>query len=460
MRRILSLLFLSAVSLSWGGEVFHGEMELAFGKVRQADGSYKDVKGLKIPYTAERIDAVKISPMEAYKKVYNFPLVSAGRTGSPYISNFAKGGFNRGGGPYGPDALQKCYQNDTNGGMYAILDPAEWENPSSLDDATMLPIGVNKPWKQLTMGYHWDGSNSNRIIIRWRIWTNNVDMPEGQNDFTNEVGDFGGYFTAPQAGTYKVVFGVAQAGMTSPSETVYWATQFRTDLPTGEGPFRTDYRCVYSNAAPPQVGTSLNQFWFDWDFQDGIYENTEIDMLSDGFSNMLYAVDIDSTSSTYVAYPNSVTATKGRVVSGDNLSMWYDYDNDSLKYGEPRVDRLANPVAEIEIKSRLNSSSISSLAIQTSCAGTSLDSSGTYRVSLYRYGGASPGWVDIGTPQPLTLAFQPVQFIYGGTIPLGEFMNATRDVRARIRFYRATVSGPISPRFYLIDKVNWIYTSP
>lgn len=455
MRRIVSLLLLAVVSLAGAGEIVRGDMELAFGKVRQVDGSYRDVKGIKIPYVAERIDAQVITPMEAYRRRFGFPGVSQGRIGYPAISNFGRNGAR--GGSYGPEALQKCYQNDS-GGMYGILDPAEWENPSSLDDITMLPIGVNKAWKQLTMGYDWDGSNSTRIIIRWRMWTNNIDRPEGQNDFTNEIGDFGGYYTAPQSGTWKVTFDVSIIGMASPVETVYWATQFRTDLPTGEGAFRSDYRCVYSNASPPQIGTSLNQFWFDWDFLDGIYENTEIDMLSDGFSNMLYAVDIDSTSSQFFAYPNSVTATKGVVRAGDNLSLWYDYDNDSLRYGEPRVNRLANPVAEIEVKSRLNSATISSLALQTSA---SCNREGAYyRVSLWRYGG-TPGWVDLGGNIPLTIAFQPVQHIYAGAAPVTQFLNATRDVRMRIRFFRPIVAGPLGVPFeYNIDKVNWLYTSP
>lgn len=456
MRKFLSLLLLATVSLAAAAEIHHGEMEMAFGWVRMPDGSRKDVTGMRIPFTAERIQAKVVSAVDLLKRPSQFPGVTASRVGAPVISQIARGDFSS--FRFGPEALQKVYQNDS-GGLYAILDPAEFEDPSSLDDCTMLPLGVGKAWKQLTMGYHWDGTNSSRIIIRWRIWDNNVEMPEGTNDFTGEFGDFGGYYTPGGAGTWKVTFDIAIIGCTAPDATYYMATQFRTDNPTGEGPFRMDYRNVYSNLAPPQTGSSLNQWWFDWENgADGIYENTEIDMLSDGFSNMLYAIEVDTNSQQLFAYPNSIVATKGTVKSGDNLSLWYDYDNDAVRYAEPRVNRLANPVAEIEVKSRLASSSISSLSLRTSARCIRLGA--FYTIQIYRYGGGTPGWVNLGGNNTLTTVFQPLQYTYAGTIPLNQFLDSNRDVRMRIRFYRSSVAGPISPFEYYIDKVNWLYTSP
>lgn len=454
MRRVLSLLLLAAVSMVSAAEIHHGEMEVAFGWVRMPDGSRKDVTGMKFPYVAEKIDAVKLDAVDALRRRHSFPGFSPARTGSPVVERFARSGFR-----YGPEALQIAYKNDFGG--YAILDPNEFVDPSSLDDVTMTAIGLNRPWRRLTMGYDWDGSNSQRIIIRWRIWDNNVDMPEGMNDFTDELGDFGGYFTAPSMGTYKVTFDISLAGMTSPDTGIYMAQQFRTDLPTGEGPFRTDYRNVYSYVQPPQIGTSMNQWWFDWDNggPDGIYENTEIDVLSDGFSNMLYVIEVDSNSQQLFGYPNTVSITKGDLKGGDNLSLWYDADNDALRVAPPRVTRLTNPVATIEVGGRLNSTSISSITLLASARATRLGSS--YQLQMYRYGGGTPGWVNLGPPNPMTDSFQQVQYTYGGTIPLSDFVNQTnRDVRARIVVTRPSLAGPAFPTEYQFDKLNWLYISP
>jgi hypothetical protein len=445
---------LAAVSMVSAADVHHGEMEVAFGWVRMPDGSRKDVTGMKFPYVAERIEATKLNAVDALRKRHNFPGFSAARTGSPIIETFVRSGFR-----FGPEALQMAYKNDFGG--YAILDPNEFDDPSSLDDITMTSIGLNRSWRQLTMGYHWDGSNANRIIIRWRIWDNNVDMPEGQNDFTGELGDFGGYFTAAEAGTYKVTFDITVAGMTAPDTGIFMAQQFRTDQPNGEGPFRTDYRNVYSYVQPPQIGTSMNQWWFDWDNggPDGIYENTEIDVLSDGFSNMLYVIEVESNSQQLFGYPNTVSVPKGQLKLGDSLSLWYDQDNDYLSVGEARTPRPSNPVAIIEIGGRLISANVSAITLQSSARATQPGSS--YQLQMYRYGGGTPGWVNLGTPNPLTATFQPIQYTYGGTIPIRDFVNqTTRDVRARILVTRATVAGAISPREYHIDKLNWLYITP
>ena len=80
---------------------------------------------------------------------------------------------------------------------------------------------------------------------------------------------------------------------------------------------------------------------------------------------------------------------------------------------------------------------------------------------MWRYGGATPGWVELGGNIPLTIAFEPVQHIYAGAAPVTQFLNASRDVRMRIRFYRPINAGPVGVPFeYYIDKVNWLYTSP
>ncbi|MCC7435930.1 MAG: hypothetical protein IT363_14695 [Methanoregulaceae archaeon] len=454
MRRVLSLLLLAAVSMGSAAEIVHGEMEVAFGWVRMPDGSRKDVTGMKFPYVAEKIEATKLSAVDVLRKRHSFPGFSAARTGSPIIEKFVRSGFR-----YGPEALQSAYMNDSGG--YAVLDPNEFVDPSSLDDVTMTAIGLNRPWRQLTMGYDWDGSNSDRIIIRWRIWDNNVDMPDGMNDFTNELGDFGGYFTAGTPGTYKVTFGIALAGMVAPDTGIYVAQQFRTDQPNGEGPFRTDYRNVYSYTQPPQIGSSMNQWWFDWlnGGPDGIYENTEIDVLSEGYSNLLYVIEVESNSQQLFGYPNNVTVPKGQLKAGDFLSLWFDADDDFIRVAEARVTRPTNPVALIEIGGRLNSTSISAITLQASAKATRNGS--TYQLQMYRYGGGTPGWVNLGPPNAFSTSFQPIQYTYGGTIPLNEFVNQTnRDVRARIVITRPILAGPISPIEYHFDKLNWLYISP
>ncbi len=459
MRRFVTLLFLGIVGVASAGEVHYGEMELAFGKVRQADGTYKDVKGIKFPYKMERIEARRITAMEALKRKYSFPGFTAQRVGTPAIERWGK--FEGGGDSFGPEALTEVYKNES-GPTYAILDPSEWLDPSSLDDLTISAAGVGKVWEQLTIGYDWDGSNSQRIIIRWRIWDNNIDNPDGQNDFSGVIGDFGGYFYPSQAGTWKVTFGgVAQAGVAATDTSIYMATQFRTDNPNGNGPFRPDFRCVYNNMSAPAIGSSMDQWWFDNDNgADGIYENSEIDQLSEGLSNMLYTITAQGDSQVFTGLPISVNIIKGVLQSGNFISLWFGFDTDEFIVREPNNDS-GSPRCIVEVTGRANSPTISSISIDALVRASR--PSGTFcQIQLYRYRG-TPGWVTLGTTVSLTNTPQPIAFTYGGTIPVSDFVDpTTRDMKVRLNFLRPlfnTFPAPVAPS-YTIDKMNWRYSSP
>jgi len=459
MRRFVTLVVLGLVGLASAAEVHFGEMEIAFGKVRQADGSYKDIKGIKLPYKMERIEARRITAMETLKRKVRFPGFTASRVGTPAVERWGR--FEDGGGSFGPEALTDIYKNDM-GPTYAILDPNEWQDPSSLDDLTISAAGVGRVWEQLTIGYAWDGSNSQRIIIRWQIWDNNVDNPEGQNDFTGVIGDFGGYFYPNQAGTWKVTFGgVAQAGVAATDTSIYMATQFRTDDPSGNGAFRGDFRCVYNNMTPPAIGSSMDQWWFDNENgADGIFENTEIDHLSEGLSNMLYTITAQGDSQVFTGYPISVEAIKGVQQSGSFLSLWFGFDIDEFVVREPN-NNSSNPRCIVDVTGRVNSATISSITIDALVKASR--PTGTFcTVQLYRYRG-TPGWVNLGSTITLSNSPQPIVLTYGGTVPVSDFVDpVTRDVKVRFNFLRPllnTFPTPIAPT-YTIDKMNWRYSSP
>lgn len=455
MRRLWSLLLLGVVASASAGEVHYGVMEMAFGKVRQADGTMKDITGMKFPYKMERIEARRITAMEALQRKHNYSWLKSPQSGAANFSRWA-----RGGGDSGPEALSDIYKNDS-GPSFAILDPNEWIDPSSLDDLTISAAGVGKVWEQLTIGFHWDGTNSQRIIIRFRIWDENVDNPDGQNDFTGVVGDFGGYFYPQTPGTWKVTLGgVGQAGVSAPNTTIYMATQFRTDNPSGEGPFRTDFRCVYNHLSPPSVGSSANQWWFDNDNgPDGIYENSEIDQLSEGLSNMLYVITAETNSQVTTGLPISVDVIRGVYRAGTFISLWFGFDTDEYWVQEP--PNSLNPRCIIDVNGRVNSTTISSISIDA-LVRSSVAQGSFCTIQLYRYRN-SPGWVSLGTPVFLTQGPVPIVFTYGGVIPVSDFVDpVTRDVKMRFNLWRPLTNSlpqPVPPAFY-IDKMNWRYSGP
>src|SRR5687768_13311575 len=64
MRRLfllISLILASFTPVLAQNSGFTGTLEVAHGKIRNSDGTYRDIKGLRLPYRAERIKATKMS---------------------------------------------------------------------------------------------------------------------------------------------------------------------------------------------------------------------------------------------------------------------------------------------------------------------------------------------------------------------------------------------------------------
>src|SRR5687767_14846973 len=121
MPRIILVVFLllaSACAALAQREIVSGTIEIAFGYVRNRDGSITSMRGLKLPYYAERI---RVHP----------------------VGSFVGKGHTEGGGD-----SATVYDADGGPGMYGVI---EGSDPSSLDDHAMVGA-AGKLWETLKFG--------------------------------------------------------------------------------------------------------------------------------------------------------------------------------------------------------------------------------------------------------------------------------------------------------------------
>jgi hypothetical protein len=438
--------------------VTSGTFEVAFGWVRGPDGKKYSMKGLKLPFTAERIDAKRIrrvSPPRGKQAGHNIALPSAHDLPS-YVNNMIHGSLlaSLGGG-----AMMSTTVYDADSGQpYGVI--GDFFNPSVLDDHTMSG-GAGQLWENLTFGV--DMTESMIFIIRWRLYRDYVTgRGHDAMAFDNEFADFGvilaqdpPFNTQPYpVGVHKFIINVQPQppffpGVVSPTNTFYMAQQHRTTEPNGEGPAVDPIGNVYNINGAPSVGSSENNFWFDWDPQNFVYAEDEIEILQGAqFSNVLRQITVLGTQETCNPFTHSLF---GEYVSGDLVDLW-DSDDLYLRF-KPRYDVARNdPNAIVTVEGISPVATVTSFQFMSESAASL--PGGTQKVQLWNW--LTSQWDEVDS-RAISSTDTPVGVLI--TSQMNRYVNSsTRRMRSRILFYGA----PNVDRSYAfrVDRTAWVITRP
>lgn len=450
----LALCLLTAGFASASPTEVKGNLTVAFGWVKRADGTRVSVAGLSLPYVARKIEATKLDFVpgagnQTARRKNSLRPVGLRDVVQRSLGSGGQGGSGSGSG--GPEADTTIY--NSNFFAYGFAE----DNPSSLDDIVLSAAGQNKLWKHFSFGFNYGFANFSNFLIRWRIWQTNVDKPAGQNDFDNEFADFGVIWDQPVSqGAWYVTIDIQQAGVLTNDLSIYLAQQFRTTQLNGEGPFIYGIDTIFNNTTnPPSVGSSEDQFWYDWDpVADGIYENTEIDIFEGSRADHAHQIVSDTATITNTLLPNLATATISVIVAGDNNSLQFVADGDVLKMNPFWGGARTSPIAQFVTEANCPTATPLSLKYEIVASATT----GPMNVAVELYNYAFNLWVPVGN---FTVGTTPVYHSepYGGVLPLSGFVSTTtpRKVRARVSYKNVS---PAVPRTFTMDcdLFNWVVT--
>jgi hypothetical protein len=393
MRRPISLLFFAiAIALPMIGaasDKITQNVKIEFGYALQPDGTKRSLKGMVIPITLEPIDA---KPMKARGESRGFDMLRGTAFGRTFGS-LTKNPFVRFDGGRRNVTMAETYVSDTPS-AYFYIDPAEFSDPSSLDGINMVG-GAGRPWTDIAWGLYLEIDR--KVLLRIRCYsTYNSAAPAGTSAFSGEFADFGfyiqpgGYAQGPNH-AYSLSTGIGNAGVVSPNNQLYMALQYRLPHPQGplfedgEQPFDEAFRHVYS-AVAPTVGTSEENFWFDWDPLNGIYTNEEFDVLGNGQttfpSNFLFRVQVSDTGGEDTLVPINYTVVQGRNATGSFVDLWYSDDN--YVQLQPTVfAQTGVPPLQVRVESIAQSANAQSLKFRVEAA--SLNGASTQRILLWNF---------------------------------------------------------------------------
>lgn len=435
--------------------VFRGEVTVAWGKVRLPDGTMRDISGLKLPATIERIEATRVGRKNLKSDAGRLETTAFGRVVARLNGPLPSSGTRR-----NIFSSSTAYLNDAGSG-YAILDPLEFSDPSSLDDVSMVG-GANIPWENLQFGFHVESPHN--VYVCWSGFsTYNPGAAPTENAFSNVFCDDVAislpaslYGNTP--GTYKLTISVAPQpligfpGILSPGNSIYFSQQFRPGPPLGV--FDDSFFNVYNAGGAPSVGSSANQWWYDWDPMDGIYTNGEIDVLSGegNFSNHLRTITVNGTVDTLT--PTSFTVVRGRDVTG-TLSNLFTSNDFYLSCRASPFAQPNNPPIQLRVEGEPLSNNATSITIHVESATTS--GSALQRISLFNF--QTNAYEVIYGPTAATSTDSTVV-----VTPTG---NPTRFIRPAdasnppmVRALLAYTPGAISTTAWRIrwDRVAWVVT--
>jgi hypothetical protein len=427
MRR-LAIVFLSCAAAAAVSQTYRGVATVASGYVVDAEGNRIPVAGTKLPFVAERIQAAPEMP---------FPFASARRAG---LSTSDVTG----------------YKNDNGAGSYFYSGLAM---PSALDDVMMAAAGVGGRWQHVSMGINAETEDEFEVfIIRWIAWrTYTSGLGHGVQAFSNLAFDVGtsfsfGLYGMSVPGTYRITFDFTPLNINAPQQQIYFAQQFREYDTSGNGAFLPYYSTVFSRGNPT-IGSSLDQFWYDSDPEDGIYADDELEQFDPGNeANFLLQVETVSSGTVETRQPVTVATGPGVVLSGDIFSV-LDSDN-SYYVARPGVVLVssADPLA-IQFDSTTSTTPIVAYSFQIEAKG----STGTLTQKIDLYNWSTTQWVQVDSrPAPTTDTVVTVN----APGSANEFVqNGTRRIRARVR-YRATGAVLVYPWTASVDQALWRITIP
>lgn len=427
MKRLLGLLGVLAACgtvVSLAQEVTHGVM-LAFGHIRMADGSYRDISGTLIPYSAERIVAQPISPLSAIL----FSHVPTGSTRQPRT-------------------LTNCYLADAGPTGYAVIDPTQFTDPSTLDDMQITTVGVGKPFQQLTCGMQIPDSHT--FLIRWIMYsTYTPGLGAGVSAFSNVQADFGGFFSHA-AGQWKVTFDISPYNFSTNTASLYTAQQFRSpNDPNGNGPFDDSIYSVFSVGADVNVGTSAETFYYDAD-ENGIYDEQEIDAFTTDppppYGNLLFGLSVNANSDG--VQPFSINLDRGVYVSGVLPDIWNSDDSYYIASPTPFYSQTLPPIRE-EIDGQAPTATATQIQFSLECANLS----GANSVRVYFFNNATSTWDLIGTR---SITGTDTAFAFTAATNPTNYIGPSRVVKTRVEWWPGGFGS--THQQFRVDRAAWVIT--
>lgn len=425
MRRGIVVASAMAMTLAaWAqSEIRTGVMTVEFGHTVLPDGRIVDLKGLPIPYRAERIDdRTRV----------------AGRPGPQ--------GFERASAPESGTPIYRC-----DSGSYIVSDINEFPMPSVADDVRLGSNGPNAMWRYLTVGI--DSYTTQRFLIRWQVFTSYVSgRGAGRSCFEPFPPppslDFGGYFQ-PGPGVWKVTFDIGVMQIRINGQQVYFAQQFRTPrVPeNGQGPFRDDVQTVFSRG-PAQLGFSENFFFYDSDF-NGIYDETEVEQFDDGGTregNMLLVIGAEGTIDPVP--PISFSVVRGQLLDGGLTNLWFR-DQRYVTVGPAPLIGLNGGDVQIEFTSE--SPTASPLGMIFALWSAAPGRARTQQV-LELYNFAQARWQQFDSRLAPVVDTEVLAIVTGN--PAHYVQPGTRTIRARVTYERRS---PFQlPAFTVrLDQATW-----
>lgn len=404
-----------------------GYLTMPFARVRDTNGTLRVMANLQVPYWIEPVRAVNLTPARRSGNLLSRIVPTRARV----AAGGGQEGFRR-----TPESNLTVFRADA-GEPYGFVE----DNPSSLDDLVITSSGVNRGWTELTFGFNYAADPFANFLIRWRCYSNRQSATAPANSFSSEFADFGVIWSqAVTPGTYKVTISVVAAAVVAPSTNVYMATQFRDPSNLqGNGEFIGYADVMFNPNGLPTVGSSEDQFWYDWDPRNGAYNDNEIDVFEGQRADHLTEIKVNSVAQVNTLTPQTLTAPFGTVVAGDIFSLAFPEEGDVVEGVRGFTGSRNDPVLAFQSEFTSPVASITGLRV-VSVSGADV---APMRRQIALWNWVTSSWVplvtdDLTTPNVWTTHNQA----YAGLLPLSTFLNANRRIRVRVGFFDNTFTLP------------------
>ncbi|MCH8978995.1 MAG: hypothetical protein IH945_07100 [Armatimonadetes bacterium] len=451
-RFLAALLLVGASVAGYGQEVYIGETELAFARVRMPDGTIQVIHGGKIPYRIERINA----------KSFEHGRSVGSRASGKDKAQRSKAGGKR--GLIGPQPLAPqnatVYQNFILAGQFGSVQ----FNSSALDDLVLVNGSQGQAWKIVTFGVNLV-QRSDKFLVRWQGWdTFTGGQGPGVSAFSGVLFDFGFYLdpVVDFQGTFNGSF-VVFVDLTFepyaivPNLTCFFAQQFREPHVVGnppeedgEGSFVPNVEMVYA-ANGPQIGSSEDLFYHD-NPPDGIYDETEIDTFGEDFpgANFLLAIEIGS-GQTLSRTPFSFQWIRGFLQSGNLGSLWDDDGNYNVAKAGLTLF-AGEPPAQLIVETFVPTATIDALRFDLVAKVNTPGLS--QRIEAFNF--STSQWVVLNEV-PATTTDSTVTSVTANPSDFVDPVNLI--IRMKVSWYK-TGFTLLWPWTVSVDQVHWIITTP
>lgn len=456
---VLILMLLASLTMALAERKVHeGELEVAFGYVRGLDGKKHSIKGVKLPYVAVPIAPEAVTRLKVARGKVQSADPPKPTTLRDIADSMVDPRWMASLSPAGMTMSRTIYEATAGG--YATITGDGFIDPSSLDNHE-LSTGANQTWEHLTFGVHM--TESKVFLIRWIVYDNyTAGLGHDVNAFSGVIADFGvlfaldpPFYTQPYAsGPWDVTIDVRPQplvgfpGVTCPDNTIYMAQQFRDRQPNGEGPFEPGMENLWNFQSPPTIGSSDNNFFYDWDPLNGKYAEDELEVLeAPNYANLMRRITVFGTQESCNPFQFSYY---GVLVSGELVDLW-DSDDAYVRL-KPRWDGArTDPTAVVTVDGITSSTSVNGIQFFVEAAGSS--GGGSQRIQLWNW--LTSAWDTVDT-RPISNTDVSAGGLITGNFT--RYVNASRRMRARIAFFTPT---NVDRQFQVrVDQMLWLVTHP